>query len=101
VRTQIEQLAAQQAQLSDQADFATITVNVLGPHASFHTTQSDPLLVQSLERAGAATLAVLGGVIVVLGYALPAGLLAGIGVVVWRLVNRRRSTSTPSAPAVA
>jgi hypothetical protein len=91
VRTQIEELAAQQAQLSDQADFATITVSVLGPHAVVgHGPTTDPLLVHSFKRAGAATLAVLGGVIVVLGYALPTAILAGLAFGLWRLVARRR-----------
>ncbi len=102
VRGQIEQLAAQQAQLADRADFATITVSVLGPHAALETSpRTDPLLVASFKRAGAASLAVFGGVIVVLGLALPMGLLAAIGYGVWRLVNRRRSTTTSAPPAVA
>jgi len=92
VRTQIEQLAAQQAQIADQADYATITVNVLGPHAAINqtTAKSDPLLVNSFKRAAGGTLAVFGGVIVVLGYALPTALLALVAFAIWRLANRRR-----------
>lgn len=98
VRTQIEQLAAQQAQLVDQADFATITVNVLGPHAAIDSTPStQPLLVKSFKRASAGALAVLGGVIVVVGYALPTGSLAALVYGLWRLASRRRTTSVPSA----
>lgn len=99
VRTQIEQLAAQQAQISDQADYATITVNVLGPHAAINTqtAKPDPLLVDSFKRAAGGTLAVFGGVIVVLGYALPTALLALIGFAIWRLVNRRRVPEATAA----
>jgi prefoldin subunit 5 len=91
IRTQIEQLAAQQAQLSDQADYATITVQVLGPHASsLSEAKSEPLLVRSFRRAGAGALALVGGVIVVLGYALPLGLMGAAGYLVWRGLRRRR-----------
>src|SRR5205085_12213577 len=101
VRTQIEQLAAQQAQLADQADFATITVQVLGPNAVNPDPSPQPLLAKSFERATAGTLNVFGGMIVVLGYAIPAGLLAAFGYGVWRLINRRRRGQGSAEPAVA
>lgn len=101
VRTQIEQLSAQQAQLADQADFATITVQVLGPNASVGDPKPDPLLVKSLRRASAGTLDVFGGMIVVLGYAIPSAVLAAIGLGLWRLVNRRRDEGDGTAPAVS
>jgi hypothetical protein len=98
VRMQIEQLAAQQAQLSDQADYATISVDIVGPNVALHQEPaSEPLLVHSLERAVGGTLAVFGGAIVLLGYLIPAGLLAAIGYLVWRVLRNRR----PPEPAVA
>ncbi len=90
VRTQIEQLAGQQKNLTDQADLATITVAVVGPGGVVGEPKSDPLLVSAVEKAMGATLEVLGGAIVVVGYALPAGALAGLGYGLWRLANRRR-----------
>lgn len=95
VRTRIEQLAAQQSQLADQADFATITVEIVGPNAAIERSPGeDPLLVSSLRRAVGATLEVLGGALVLLGYLLPAALLAALGYGLWRLLGRLR-------PAVA
>ncbi len=98
VRTQIEQLAAQQAQLADQADFATITLRILGPHVAVDPEpKTEPLLIESLQRAGAATLAVFGGMIILLGYVIPSALIAGAGYAAWRLVDSRRRRE----PAVA
>ncbi len=91
VRTQIEQLAAQQATLSDQADFATIALHILGPNVAIDPEpKPEPLVVKSFERAVGGTLAVFGGTIVVLGYVIPAALLAALGYGVWRLLNSRR-----------
>ena len=101
VRTQIEQLAAQQAQLADQADFATITARVLGPNAPSTGPHAEPLLITSLERATAGTLNVFGGMIIVLGYVIPAAILLALGIGLARLVNRRRQGGTPAEPAVA
>lgn len=89
VRTQIEQLAAQQKNLSNQADFATITLSVVGPRGASSAPKPDPLLVTAVERAVGGSLAVLGGAIVVIGYVLPAGLLAAAGYGVVRLRRRR------------
>jgi hypothetical protein len=98
VRMQIEQLAAQQAQLSDQADYATIDVRIVGPNVAIEQEPSpQPLLAASLERAVGGTLAVFGGAIVLVGYLLPAALLAALGYGVWRVVRGRR----PQSAAVA
>ena len=98
VRMQIEQLAAQQQQLADQADFATIKVHIAGPNVALDTApRSDPLLVASVKDAVAGTLAVFGGVIVVVGYALPLGALAALGYGAWRAVNRKRTTEVAVA----
>ena len=103
MRTQIEQLAAQQAQFSDQADFATMSLQILGPQAS---VDAEPKPEPSWSTASGApvrgTLAVFGGMIVLLGYVVPAGILAAIGYGLWRLVNRRRRQGpTPADVAVA
>jgi len=64
---------------------------VLGPHASVDPSpRPAPLLVSALKRAGAGTLNVVGGVIVVLGYTIPVGLLGALGYGAWRLTRRRR-----------
>jgi len=90
VRTQIEQLAAQQAQLSDAADQATINVDVTGPRPGLGSYRPAPMLVRSVQRAGAGALAVVGGTIVVLGYAGPVGALLGALWLLYRGVSRRR-----------
>lgn len=89
VRMQIEQLAAQQKNLSDQADFATITLAVVGPKGVIEEAKGEPVLVTAFERAVGGTLDVFGGAIVVLGYAMPAGLIAAMGYAVLRLRRRR------------
>lgn len=102
VRTQIEQLAAQQAQLSDQADFATITVRVVGPSGAVDPSpQPDPLLVKSAKQAVGGTLAVLGGVLIVLGYGMPLGLLVALCYGVWRVATRRRDAGLGPVAAEA
>lgn len=93
VRTQIEQLAAQQKTLNDQADFATITLSVTGP-SGVTEPKPDPVLVRAIERATGGALDVLGGAIVVVGYALPASVFAAVGYALVRLYRRR---ATPVA----
>lgn len=90
VRTQIEQLAAQQKQLSDQADFATITLRVAGPNAAIDgEPEPKPVLARAIERAAGGALEVLGGAIVVVGYAAPAALIAALGYAAVHLYRRR------------
>ncbi len=94
VRTQIEQLAGQQKSLTDQADFATVSLRVVGPGGAVNVApSSDPLLAKAFERALGGALDVVGGAIVVIGYALPAGLIVALGYGLWRLGNRRRPTT--------
>lgn len=94
VRTQIEQLAAQQKSLSDEADFATIHLALVGPAGVVAEDKPDPVLVDAAKRAVGGALDVFGGAIVVLGYVVPASVLAGLGYGVLRLRRRR-------VPAVA
>jgi hypothetical protein len=98
VRMQIEQLAAQQAQLADQADFATIKLHIAGPNVALDTApRADPLLVSSLRHAVGGTLAVFGGVLVVLGYTLPLAALGALAYAAWRVANRKRRTEVAVA----
>lgn len=91
-RLEIEQLAAQQVSLDDRATFSTVRVTLAQPGAATFPPESEPAssLAQSFERAVTGAVAVVGGMVVVLGYAGPfvvLGLLAWTG---QRLVRIRR-----------
>jgi hypothetical protein len=102
VRQQTEQLQAQRAQLDQSATLATIQVSLYEPGAS-PVEQPEPVaatgLARSLERARDGVVAVVGGMIVVLGWLVPVAVLAGL---VWLGARlRRRSGRTAPAPAAA
>ena len=101
VRQQIEQLQAQQANLDGQASFATLTVTLFEPGAAATTTKPVPAngLARSWHLAVHGSAAVLGGTLVVLGYLLPAALLAALAWLATRLWNRRRRTEPPPRSA--
>lgn len=91
-RLEIEQLAAQQASLDDRASFSTLAVALSEPGAFAAGPEPEPAtgLVRSFERALDASVAVAGGMVVVLGYLLP---LAVVGLFAWgatRLARIRR-----------
>ena len=94
-RLEIEQLAAQQAALEDRATFSTLEVSLLEAGAAAIRTDPEPAtgLARSFEQAVDGAVAVVGGMVVVLGYVLPLvilGLLAwGAGRVI-RIGLRRR-----------
>lgn len=94
-RLEIEQLAAQQASLEDRAAFSTLQVSLLEAGAAAVRTDPEPAtgLARSFEQAVDGAVAVVGGMVVVLGYVLPLvvlGLLAwGAGRVI-RIGLRRR-----------
>lgn len=97
VRTQIEQLEAEQANLNDQSTFSTITVSMYEPGVAF-TPAPDPeptILSKAWDDATGGALNVLGGMVVILGYAVPLAALALVGWGVWSLTapwrRRRRS----------
>jgi hypothetical protein len=97
VRTQIEQLEAEQANLNDQSTFSTITVSIYEPGVAFAPTP-DPeptILSKAWDDATGGALNVLGGMVVILGYAVPLAVLALVGWGVWALTapwrRRRRS----------
>ncbi|MBW3609911.1 MAG: DUF4349 domain-containing protein [Actinobacteria bacterium] len=91
-RMEIEQLAAQQASLEDLAAFSTLRVALTQPGAAF-AGGPEPVagLDRSLARALEGAVAVVGGMVVVAGYAGPflvLGLLAWAGQKVARLRRR-------------
>ena len=99
VRQQIEQLQAQQTQLDQSATLATIQVSVYEPGAS-PIGQPEPLpatgLAHDLDRARDGAVAVLGGMIVVLGWLVP---VAAVGGLVWGGLRLRRRAGAPGGPA--
>lgn len=100
VRQQIEQLRAQKANLEQQVSLATIQVSLFEPGAaSFKPVDNEsPSLARSLERALDGMVAVIGGMIVVVGYLTPIAVLALLGWGASRLFRRR--PPVPQAPAV-
>ena len=96
VRQQIEQLKAQKANLDQATSLATIQVSLFEPGAPalYRPTEDDRSLARSFEEALDGAVAVVGGMIVVVGYLVP---LIVLGLVIWagsRIFRRR-----PAAPA--
>ena len=97
VRQQIEQLKAQQANLDQAASLATIQVSLYEPGApALATPVDDRSLAHSFVRAGDAMVAVVGGMIVVMGWLIPLGAL---GLVVWGASRLRRRRPAVQVPA--
>lgn len=97
VRTQIEQLAGQQGALRDQVALATITLALHQSGSDLSTApgeeRSDPAMVASFRTAVGALLAVVGGMVIVLGALLP---FAALALLAWPVVRRyqRRQVTT-------
>ena len=95
VRQQIEQLTAQQANLQQSTTLATIQVSLFEPGAATVVRPvDDRSLAHSVRRAVDASVTVLGGMVVVVGWLVPVGVL---GLLVWggtRVLRRR-----PAPPA--
>lgn len=100
VRQQIEQLQAERANLDAQASMATITATVFEPGAAAARPPEEPAtgLARSFERAWDGAIAVIGGVVVVVGYLVPLVLIALLAWAIFRLATRHRRPATP-APA--
>ena len=98
VRQQIEQLQAQKANLEQSTTLATIQVSLFEPGAGpVVRPVEDRSLARSFERAVDGMLAVVGGMIVVLGWLVP---LAALGLIVWGGSRVLRRRPAPHAPAV-
>lgn len=100
VRQQIEQLDAQRTQLEQAASLATIHVSLYEPGAALVPDEPTPGLANSFERAVDGAVAVVGGMIVVVGWLLPLAVLGLLGLGVRRLRRRPATTSAP-APATS
>lgn len=81
-RLEIEQLAAQQASLEDRAAFSTLQVSLFEAGAAAIRTDPEPAtgLARSFEQAVDGAVAVVGGMVVVLGYVVP---LVILGLLAW------------------
>lgn len=96
---QIEQLEGQRRALGDQTTFATLTVSITPNGVPASSGESPATLGGAWRDAVDAAAAVTGGVLIVLGALLPIVVLGGVGVVVWRVVQRRQQRGRPVAPA--
>jgi hypothetical protein len=97
VRQQIEQLTAQRANLQQAVSLATLQVSLYEPGALgvVRPVDDDRSLAHSFREAVDGSLAVVGGMIVVLGYLLPLAALALLGWGASRIFRRR-----PPAPVM-
>jgi hypothetical protein len=93
VQRQIEEIQGRLEYLKDQTSFSTITVRLFEPGVA------RPVPRGALGRAWAQAVdgfkSVIGGVIVLLGWLAPLGILAGLGFLIFKLV--RRPKATPAA----
>ncbi len=97
VRQQIEQLKAQKANLEQSATLATLQVSLYEPGAlAVVKPATDRSLAHSVRQAVDGTLAVAGGMIVVVGYLVPIGVL---GLVSWGGSRALRRRPTPRVQA--
>jgi hypothetical protein len=97
VRQQIEQLKAQQANLDQAASLATIQVSLFEPGApSPAPPVDDRSLAHSFARARDGMVAVLGGMVVVVGWLVP---VATLGLLVWGATRLRRPRPPAQVPA--
>jgi hypothetical protein len=99
VRQQIEQLKAQKANLEQSVSLATLQVSLFEPGAAgvVRPVDDEPSLARSFDEAVDGMVSVVGGMIVVVGYLIPIGVL---GLVVWGAARVLRRRPMPQAPAV-
>ena len=101
VRQQIEQLTAQKQNLEQAASLSTLQVSVFEPGAGFEPrpVDDDKGLANAFRRAVDGAVAVVGGMIVVVGWSVP---IVVLGLVIWgvsRLFRRRPPRPAPAAAA--
>ncbi|MGI8983173.1 MAG: DUF4349 domain-containing protein [Acidimicrobiales bacterium] len=99
VRQQIEQLKAQKANLDQSVSLSTLQVSLFEPGAAgvVRPVDDGPSLARSVDEAVDGMVSVVGGMIVVVGYLVPIGVL---GLVVWGASRVLRRRPEPAAPAV-
>ena len=99
VRQQIEQLKAQKANLEQATSLATLQLSLYEPGALgvVRPGRNEPSLARSFEQAVEGMLAVLGGMIVVVGYLVP---VAGLGLLGWAGSRVLRRRPVPQVPAI-
>lgn len=95
VRQQIEQLSGERARLDNAASLSTITVHLAEPGAAVQEPAPKPkpapsALRHSLTLAAHGAETVVAGTIIVLGWAVPLGLVALVAWALWRLGRRVR-----------
>jgi hypothetical protein len=96
---QIEQLEGQRRVLADQTTYATLVVSITPLGAPPANADSPTTLGSAWADGVDAALAVTGGTLVVLGALLPILVIAGLGILVWRVVVRRQRRANAPAPA--
>lgn len=102
VRTQLEQLQAQQASLADQASYATLTVTLHEPGAAAAAKPSrENVFERAWERAVSNSAAVGSGIILALAWSTPLLALAAVAGLGYRLVRGRRRRPTAATPATS
>ena len=99
VREQIEQLAAEEARLSDAVALSTITLVLAEPGAAFGPKDDPSPLRAAWSRAVEGAEDVFAGVLVGLGYLFPLALLAGAALLVSRPFVHRRAAHPVEAVA--
>lgn len=101
VRQQVEQLQAQRDQLDRAATLATVSVSLFEPGAVADIPPEPATgMARSLRQAVRGSVAVVGGMIVVVGWTTPIALLGLVG---WGIVRlrRRRPPTVATSEAVA
>lgn len=102
VRQQVEQLQAQRNQLDQAASLATIQVSLYEPGAAFAPGDPEPVadkgLAASFREAVDGSIAVVGGMIVVVGWLLPVAVLGALMWGVGRLLRRRGAAKPAAVP---
>jgi Ca-activated chloride channel family protein len=98
VEGEIEQLAAQESSLLNQATFATLNVALRAPLA--HAPRGQGAIGRAVSIARRNTVAAVRGVVVALGWAFPAAVVALLaGGVLWIRRRRRESGTGGASPA--
>ena len=96
VRSQIEQLAAQEARLKDAVAMATIRVTLAEDGAAVLSTEPEPTgVAAAFDRAIDGAVAVVSALVITIGYAFPLAVLLGLAYLVFRVARR------PARPAAA